>query len=34
MGKLSKKYTRTKPVTRDIKIYFSKDKKDKLKTKT
>jgi len=27
----SKKYTRAKPVTRDIKIYFSKDKKDKLK---
>lgn len=27
----SKKYTREKPVTRDIKIYFSKDKKDKLK---
>jgi hypothetical protein len=27
----SKKYTRQKPVTRDIKIYFSKDKKDKLK---
>jgi hypothetical protein len=27
----SKKYTRDKPVTRDIKIYFSRDKKDKLK---
>ena len=27
----SKKFTRAKPVTRDIKIYFSKDKKDKLK---
>lgn len=27
----SKRYTRTKPTTRDIKIYFSKDKKDKLK---
>jgi len=27
----SKQYTRAKPVTRDIKIYFSKDKKDKLK---
>jgi len=27
----SKKYTREKPVTRDIKIYFSQDKKDKLK---
>lgn len=27
----SKKYTREKPVTRDIKIYFSKDKKEKIK---
>lgn len=27
----SKKYTRAKPVTRDIKIYFSKDKKEKIK---
>jgi len=27
----SKKYTKDKPITRDIKIYFSKDKKDKLK---
>jgi hypothetical protein len=27
----SKRYTRAKPTTRDIKIYFSKDKKDKLK---
>ena len=31
MSDWSKKYTRAKPVTRDIKIYFSKDKKDKLK---
>lgn len=27
----SKLYTRAKPVTRDIKIYFSKDKKEKIK---
>lgn len=27
----SKKYTRQNPITRDIKIYFSKDKKEKLK---
>lgn len=27
----SKKYTREKPVTRDIKIYFSKDKREKIK---
>jgi hypothetical protein len=27
----SKKYTRQKPITRDIKIYFSKDKKEKIK---
>ena len=30
----SKKYTRAKPVTRDIKMYFSQNKKEKNKNKT